>query len=1169
MMQYSNVHIARWIIALLVLLAIPAHGAEDSKSLDIDFHRDVRSVLKERCFACHGALKQEAGLRLDTAASIKAGGDSGSAISTEQPDQSILLQRVKSSDTSMRMPPEGSPLTVEQIQNIEQWIRSGAVPPVDDKPEPSPTDHWAFKLPTRVPLNADQAMHPIDALLQQKLAKQNLEPRPIADKATRIRRLYLDLIGIPPTQQQLAEFLADSSSDAYDKVVRKLLDSPQYGERWGRHWMDVWRYADWFGRRYVPDVWNSAPQIWRWRDWIVNSLNEDKGYDQMVREMLAADEVCPENSTNSVATGYLIRNWYALNPNDWMRSNVEHTAKAFLGLTFHCAHCHDHKYDPITQEDYFKFRAFFEPIYVRQDRVAGQPDPGPFQDYNYSTLRKVQRLGSVRVFDKVPEAPTWFYTGGDERNRLTDRGTIAPGVPEFLKDAFERLVEPVNLPPAAWYPGMDKAIRQTISDEITQRLQQAEKDLSDAQSSQTQSHDAPTDAQKTAFQQAEKEYLAALEEEKQKGQLNALVGKQSLLLDATVGRRMIYHPMNDLTSVEKDDCFEFQVLLLSDTHFNFQLTKDSDKGLTATFIGWEKGVIKCYQPGGFNEFQVGAYDLAAGQNRFLVQLKIDPSSDKSYVTVRSISDDKVLSDQVPIALNGWNPVGDPTKGILFDARPGSMAVVDDIVLRRGAEAKEIVKFDFEPPMYMNQSEVVGIQRWSASSYCVAPAKSTCVQSIQSASVKKLLSKLESAKRIASRNELRVLSATKRIESAKLELAAFAAKITADDALYGGQSTRIDDAKRSELSKQASQLERNSELAKAIAEQAEAEYQLAVADSKPLDDPKRTEQLQSAQSRYDQSLAAVSKEKNDSMQNASENYTPLSAKHPQSSTGRRRALAYWITSPRNPLTARVAVNHMWMRHFHTPLVATVFDFGRNGAEPIHQDLLDWLAIELIESNWSMKHLHRLIVTSDTYQRMSSQGNGYQASIDPENKYYWRMNTGRMEAEVIRDSLLHLAGKLDLQMGGQELENNQAFTTFRRSLYYSCQPEEDGKSALSVLFDGPDPSDCYRRTRTVIPQQSLAMTNSDLVHELSVSIEKTISDKVSSQATTESNPNSNNAFIHDAYLAILARLPKEEEVILCEEFLHAQKAGEANSTETANRRAGLVRALLNHNDFITIR
>ncbi len=184
--------------------------------------------------------------------------------------------------------------------------------------------------------------------------------------------------------------------------------------------MDVWRYSDWYGRRHVPDVWNSAPQLWRWRDWIVSSLNEDHGYDRMIHEMLAGDEIAPWDDEAGYATGYLIRNWYALNPNDWMRSIVEHTGKSFLGLTFNCAHCHDHKYDPIAHEDYFRFRAFFEPIGIRQDRVPGEADPGPFQEYNYSTLRKIQRLGAVRIYDKSPAASTWFYTGGDERNRVKE-----------------------------------------------------------------------------------------------------------------------------------------------------------------------------------------------------------------------------------------------------------------------------------------------------------------------------------------------------------------------------------------------------------------------------------------------------------------------------------------------------------------------------------------------------------------------------------------------------------------------------------------------------------------------------------------------------------------------------------------------------------------------------
>ena len=225
--------------------------------------------------------------------------------------------------------------------------------------------------------------------------------------------------------------------------------------------MDVWRYSDWYGRRYVPDVWNSAPQVWRWRDWIVRSLNEDHGYDRMLQEMLAADEICPADYQADHATGYLIRNWYALNPNDWMRNIVEHTGKAFLGLTFNCAHCHDHKYDPIAQEDYFRFRAFFEPIGIRQDRVPGEADPGAFQEYDYGKLRKIQRLGAVRIFDQNPEAPTWFYTGGDERNRVKDRGSIAPGVPAFLAEGLPK-IEPVALPPPAWYPGLRSGIQDML-----------------------------------------------------------------------------------------------------------------------------------------------------------------------------------------------------------------------------------------------------------------------------------------------------------------------------------------------------------------------------------------------------------------------------------------------------------------------------------------------------------------------------------------------------------------------------------------------------------------------------------------------------------------------------------------------------------------------------------
>src|SRR5437667_4409727 len=358
-----------------------------------------------------------------------------------------------------------SPAEPTDSRRIAQRLSS----PINEKPAPEPHEHWAFKAPVRpkVPSISNsqfsdfnsRSANPIDAFLAVEWQKHGLTPTAAAPKEVLLRRVYLDLIGLPPTREELRAFLGDSSPDAYEKVVNRLLDSPQYGERWVRHWMDIWRYADWYGRRHVPGVWNSAPQVWRWRDWMVRALNADKGYDRLLVEMLAGDEVAPEDEEIRVATAYLVRNWYALNPNQWMRDLVEHTGKAFLGLTFNCAHCHDHKYDPITQRDYFQFRAFFEPLQVRQDWVQGEPDPGPFQKYEYGATRKVITNGMVSVSDENLEAKTFIYLHGDERSLPPGKPTVEPAMPAFLSgDALQ--AEPLDLPSVVRYPGLKPFIRE-------------------------------------------------------------------------------------------------------------------------------------------------------------------------------------------------------------------------------------------------------------------------------------------------------------------------------------------------------------------------------------------------------------------------------------------------------------------------------------------------------------------------------------------------------------------------------------------------------------------------------------------------------------------------------------------------------------------------------------
>ncbi|HZL86993.1 MAG TPA: DUF1549 domain-containing protein, partial [Pirellulaceae bacterium] len=329
------------ILASLGLASVAAAADE------VDFLRDVRPILATRCYRCHSDSldKKEAGLALDKFDTLMKGGDEGAVIVAGKSGESKLIERVTATDDT-RMPQEGAPLTAEQIGKLKAWIDQGAkAPPLGAE---SKSDHWAFKRPVRPPVptpaNAAYVRNPLDAFIAARYEELKLTPVGEAPKHVLLRRVYLDLIGLPPTPEQLQAFLNDNSEGAYEKVVDELLKSPHYGERWGRHWMDVWRYSDWDG--YGNEVRESKPHIWRWRDWIIESLNADKPYDRMVQEMLAGDELAPDDPSTLRATGYLVRNWYKFNRNTWLDSTIEHTGKAFMATTFNCARCHSHMYDP-------------------------------------------------------------------------------------------------------------------------------------------------------------------------------------------------------------------------------------------------------------------------------------------------------------------------------------------------------------------------------------------------------------------------------------------------------------------------------------------------------------------------------------------------------------------------------------------------------------------------------------------------------------------------------------------------------------------------------------------------------------------------------------------------------------------------------------------------------
>ena len=865
----------------------------------VDYVRSVKPILAARCYTCHGALQQKNGLRLDTAALMKKGGDAGPAIVPGQSGASLLVERITATRAG-RMPPrsEGEPLKARDIALIRRWIDQGAVAPADEKPESDPRDHWAFKRPVRSPLprvkDAAWAKNPIDAFIAAAREQRGLIPQRAADRSVLLRRVYLDLVGLPPTRSEQTAFLADSSPDAYVKVVDRLLASKQYGERWGRHWMDVWRYSDWWG--LGQEVRNSQKHIWHWRDWIIESLNADKGYDQMLREMLAADELYPNDPARLRATGYLARSYFKFNRNSWLEEVIEHTSKGFLGLTFNCARCHDHKYDPLAQQDYYRLRAFFEPYQVRTDMVPGTTD--------------FEKDGIPRAFDCNLTVPTYLFIRGDEKRPRKSK-PLTPGLPAILSLGTLE-IKPVELPPEVHNPGLRPLV-------LANHLQAAEQRLA---------------AARQALQRARK-----------------------------------------------------------------------------TLADIEQG-----------------------------------------------------------------------------GRPG-----------------------------------------------------------------------EGQARLA------VTVAEKAQAAAEVDVAALRARAAADRA----RSQHPPTADARELARQAARAERRAAFIRAEADLARATHDLARAKGpqRAALEKKRT----SAHAAVEQALKALDA--------PGETYTPLRGSLktlesnvesaasrnrpvPTTSTGRRSALAKWLTDVRHPLTARVAVNHVWMRHFGRPLVPTIFDFGRKGAAPTHPALLDWLAVEFMESGWSMKHLHRLIVTSKTY-RLASSAAGAAAvnrQTDAGNRYYWRMNPLRMEAEVIRDSVLHLAGDLEQRLGGPPLPVNAP--SRRRSLYFVHSHNEQQK--FLGTFDNASVLECYRRAESIVPQQALALENSALALAAAGKIARHLSDQLGKAPE--------DAFIRAAFETVLGTTPTAAERAECSQALKQMKAlagGEKSPAAVLRARANLVHALLNHNDFITIR
>ncbi len=921
--QESIDRIAEWIKA-----GAPVEQAANAELAS--FRKTIKPLLEANCVKCHNSQIRRSGFDLSTREALLRGGDTGPVVTPGDARSSVLYKRIAHLEQP-GMPFGGQKLPDAAIAQIADWINAGAPYDAPLAAGKAALSHWAFKLPQRPPVpevkNQSWVRNPIDAFVAAEHEKRGLKPLAAADRRTLLRRVYLDLIGLPPTPAEMNAFLADNSKDAYERVVDKLLASSRYGERWGRHWMDIWRYSDWYGWRAQNQVRYSQRHIWHWRDWIIESVNKDKGYDEMIVEMLAGDELAPNNPDITRATGYLARNWYMFDRNVWLKDTVDYTAMAFLGLTVKCARCHSHKYDPITHEDYYRLRAFFEPYDVRTDRVPGQAD--------------LKKDGIPRVYDAHAETPTYRFVRGADTNPDTEH-PLTPGIPTFFGNT-ELKITPEPLPLDVYYPDSRPFVHRDLIAAAKGDIEKSETELKKAQED--------------------------LEKAKQ------------------------------------------------------QLAQPAPPAPVAAGAG----------------------------NR---STPASPPDDKAL--------EAVLKAQAAVALR-----------------------------------------------------------------------------------------------------------QKELASARAALPALEARIAADEAKYSAKPP----ANLEELESAAMKFERHANVLKAEENLLRAQQELAAArPESETYDKEAVKKLGEARAQLE--AAAKALESQDA-------YTPVGKIYPDSSTGRRLALARWIANKQNPLTARVAINHMWLRHFGQALVPTVFNFGMSGKPPSHPELLDWLAVELMDHNWSMKSIHRMIVTSSTYRMQSSAKDAVSpnAKIDPENRYLWRMNEQRMQAEVVRDSLLSIAGKLDTTMGGPEIEADKGLESQRRSVYFQHTP--DVQVTFLKVFDEANANECFQRNESIVPHQALALANSKLSLQVARTLERQITKHTGEAAAADTR------FIAEAFDVILNRPPSAAESGESLKFLRQQDelfqdpkkltpiatgpAGEIKPESDPHLRAreDLAHVLLNHTDFVTIR
>jgi hypothetical protein len=850
------------------VLFVTALWAASAAAKPVSFSKDIQPILQNSCWKCHGAAIQLSKLDLRTREAALKGGDHGPSLVPGKAEESRLFRLVSGLEKPA-MPMDGK-LSPEQIAAIKDWIEQGApwdntaaaaapaAGPDEDMPiPPEAQKYWAFQKPAphAVPPGF---RNPIDAFLRATQREKGLTPAPEADRITLVRRAYLDLIGLPPTPAQVAEFLNDKSTDAWEQLIDRLLASPQYGERWGRHWLDVARYADSNGYEHDFD----RPNAWRYRDYVIRSFNKDTPYNVFLMEQIAGDELDWVTTDSLIATGFL-RSYAKVgfrekdNPQyryEYLDDMIATLGRGVLGLTVQCARCHNHKFDPIAQKDYYRLQASLFG-YVEVD----QPLTAPAEAAAYQ--KKVADV-EARVKERQQKIRT----------------LEEPYRQELLPAKYKRFPENVQI-----------AIRTP-------------------------------EAQRTPGQ--------------------VLLANQII--------RTVTVASGEIDRIMKPADRELKQKLTAEIR---EIEKERPKPIPM------------------------AMSVTDGDYRF--------------------------------APDGAGDEPAPGKGVKREAIAGSF-------LHTGAG-----RYQAPPSYFLIRGDV------------------------------------ESRGSLMKPGFINVIT-------------------------YGNPPT-----------------------------------ELPPADGR--------------------------------------------------TSGRRRALAEWLTSPENPLTARVAVNRIWHHHFGRGIVATLDNFGKMGEKPTHPELLDWLALEFQKRGWSYKQMHRLIMTSDAYKMSSQFADTGDLAKDPDNQYLWRFRIQRLDAEIVRDSILAVSGALNREMFGPPVFPKLQAEVLESTDKGIWRREEDGPKVwrrsvyvyrkrglpfpMFEAFDLPDQNlSCGRRNVSTVPTQALMLLNDEWVLKQA---------KLFANQVSEAAKNDPAREVDLAYELALSRKPEPEERAAAAEIVAKHKL------------VDLTHVLLNLNEFLYMR